>query len=204
MEGTHRHDGGVLRIDVARDDGLQRRHDGRPGHDRVSGTVGHGAVAAHTFQRDRHIVGRRHHGPLPKREPALCDARHVVHREDRVARKALEQPLLDHQPRTARVLFGGLEDQVQRAGEAARFGQMPGGCQQHRGVPVMAAGMHHAIMGACPGLAGGFLQRQGVHVGAQAQAPRTVATAQGADDTGRSQAAMDLITPGLQAVGDAL
>ena len=43
--------------------------------------------------------------------------------------------------------LGRLEDEVHRAVEVARLGQVARGAEQHRGVAVMAAGMHLARLG---------------------------------------------------------
>ncbi len=51
------------------------------------------------------------------------------------------------------------------------------GAEQRRGVAVMAAGMHHAGIAGGVGQAGGFSDRQRVHVGAQADAAVGLAAA---------------------------
>ncbi|MNT70557.1 hypothetical protein D3C72_2089620 [compost metagenome] len=58
----------------------------------------------------------------------------------------------------------------------------------------MAAGMHHALIGACiirPRL---FVDRQGVDIGADAERACAVAIAQSGDDTGAGEPARHLIT----------
>ena len=59
--------------------------------------------------------------------------------------------------------------------------------QQHGGVAVVAAGVHDAFVAAGVFQAGGFLDRQRVHVGAQAQALAALAPAQLADHAGAAQ-----------------
>ena len=138
---------------------------------------------------------------------ALRHTGHVVHRKHRITREQLKQALLDHQPGTAGVLLGGLEDQVQRARELAVQGQVPGGGQQHGGVAIVATGMHHAVVHAGPGGGAGLVDRQRVHVGAKAQAlgSGAVRTApQRGHHAGAGQAAVHGVAPGLQAVGDPL
>ena len=68
----------------------------------------------------------------------------VVHAVDRVAGKTLEQPVLQHLQRAAEAFLGRLEDEVHRAVEVARLRQVFRRAQQHRGVAVMAAGVHPA------------------------------------------------------------
>ncbi len=79
--------------------------------------------------------------------------------------------------------------------------QMARGGEQHRGMAVMAAGVHLAEHLAGPGLAAGFGDGQRVHVGAQADAPGAGARAQCAHDAGAAQAAMHFITPARQTLG---
>ena len=72
--------------------------------------------------------------------------------------------------------------------------------QQHGGVAVVAAGMHHAFVATGVIQARGFLDRQGVHVGAQAQAFAARAAAQLTDQAGAAQAALHFIAPLRQAL----
>ena len=85
------------------------------------------------------IIGPDWIANLPGRQP-----RPVVHAEDRFDRIFVEDTFFDHEPRAAFVLLGRLEDEMHRAGEIARLGEMFGGAEQHRGMAVMAAGMHPA------------------------------------------------------------
>ena len=200
-DGDHRH---LLRIDVARHDGLQRHHQTGRGDDRVGGELRRRAVAARGVQRDRHVVAGGQRRAVAQHEPALRDAGHVVHREDGVAGKALEQALLDHQLCAAGVFLGGLEDQVQRAGEVDVVREVVRRGEQHRRVAIVAAGVHDAVVRAGPRLAAGFLDRQRVHVGAQAEPARAAAARQLADDAGGRQPAVHGVAPGFQPLGDDL
>src|SRR5216683_939701 len=94
-------------------------------------------------------------------------ARPVVHAVDRIHLVAVEDALFDHQPRAAFIFLGRLEDEMDGAGEVARLGEVFGGAEQHRGVAVMAAGMHPAMMLRGVRETGFLLDRQGVHIGAQ-------------------------------------
>ena len=69
-----------------------------------------------------------------------------MHAVDCLDRVALHHALFDHQAGAALILLGRLKDEVNRAGEIAGFGQILGGAKQHRGMPVMAAGMHPALV----------------------------------------------------------
>jgi len=86
-------------------------------------------------------------------------SRDVVHGEDGVAGEALQQPVVEHRAGTAEALFGRLEDQLQGAAPVRRLDQVPGRGEEHRGVAVVAAGVHHAVHLAGVGQAGGFLDR---------------------------------------------
>ena len=121
--------------------------------------------------------------------------RHVVHGEDGVAGEALEQPLFDHARAAVQHLFRRLENQVQRAVEIARLRQVACRAEQHRGVAVVAAGVHAVGHAAAPGFAVVFLDRQGVHIGAQAEAFNAVAHPQPPHHAGARQSAVYLIAP---------
>jgi len=103
----------------------------------------------------------------PARKPSLPGgvARHIVHGEDRIARKQLKQTLFDHFTGAAQAFFRRLEDHVQGAAEAPGVSQYPGRCQQRCGVTVMAAGVHLAGLGAGVFQAGFLGNWQRIHVG---------------------------------------
>ena len=67
---------------------------------------------------------------------------------------------------------------------------------------VMAAGVHFSGYRTGPGQISSFMDRQRVHIGAQANSTRRVALAQAADDAGFTEAAGDLIAPLRQLAGD--
>ena len=96
------------------------------------------------MNRDGELGGRRHDRPGPRRELADRQARHVVHAEHFFDAEALHHAVLDHLVAAAAAFLGRLEDDRDRAGEIARLGEIFGGAEQHGGVAVMAAGMHHA------------------------------------------------------------
>ena len=161
----------------------------------------HGTVPALAGERDGGVVRGRHRRTFTQHEPALGNAGHVVHREDRVAGMLVEQAVGHHAQRAAAAFFGRLEDQVQRTVEATLFGQMPRGCQQHRGVAIVTAGMHQAGPAARPCGAGGLGHGQRIHVGPQPEPVRAVAAHQRAHDTGAAESAFDPIAPGFELVG---
>ena len=117
-----------------------------------------------------------------------------MHAEDGIHRKLPEQAILDHHIGAAFRLLGRLKNEMDAAVKFQTtpvFGQVARRAEQHGGMPVMTAGVHLAgVPGAMRKLVV-FLQRQGVHVGAQADGTPTAALAQDADDPGFGQATMD-------------
>ena len=111
---------------------------------RIDGEMRMGGVAALAGDADVPAVGRREQRAGLGDDVAERHAGLVVDGEDRVAGEFLEQPVLDHLARAAAAFLGRLEDEVHGALEVALLAQHLGGAQQHRGVAVMAAGMHAA------------------------------------------------------------
>lgn len=127
------------------------------------------AVAAVAVQGDVYRIGRAHEGAAGEAQVAGGEAGHVVHGEHRVAGETLKQAVFNHHSGAAAAFFRRLKDQVQRAAEVRLPRQIARRRQQHGGVPVVAAGVHHPGMGAGVRQAGRFGNRQGVHVGADAE-----------------------------------
>ena len=163
--------------------------------------MGHGAVGAGALHRDLELVARRHHGPgadgdLPRRH-----ARPVVHAVDGLGREALEQPFLHHGLATAEAFLGGLEDEIDRAGKVAGLGQVSRRTQQHRRVPIMAAGVHGAVVGRAVGDVVPFEDRQRVHVGAERDGALARRAFQDAHHAGLREPAMHRNAEGLEFLG---
>ena len=86
--------------------------------------------------------------------------------------------------------------------EIARLGEIPGCAEQNRGVAVVAAGVHLARRLGGVRQAGDLLDRQGVHVGADADhapASRRAALDDG-DDAGAADALHHLVAAELPAL----
>jgi hypothetical protein len=96
----------------------------------------------------------------------LCSPEHAVDR------KPVEEAAGDHRLCTQPVLLGRLEDQMHRAVEAALAGQDLAGAEHHGHVPVVAAGVHRAVVPRPVRQRIALGQGQPVHVGAQADRPR--------------------------------
>ena len=95
---------------------------------------------------DLEKVCRGHDGTVA---PVKLSHRHggnIVHAEDPLHGKAIEQSVGDHLP-CAADFFGWLKDQVGRAFEFSAGGEVLGCAEQHGGVAVMSAGMHDARIG---------------------------------------------------------
>ena len=134
----------IERIHVAADDGLQRGDDLRGGDDRIDSLMRHRGMSAVSSDDDLEDVERGHDRAGANSEVADWHPRPVVHSEDSVARELVEESLLDHDSTTPFVLLGRLEDDVHRAGEVFRFGEVPCRTEQHRGVAVVSASVHLA------------------------------------------------------------
>lgn len=116
----------------------------------------------------------------------------VVQRVDAVARKALEQAILDHLARAAFAFLGGLEDEVHGAIEPARARQLARRADQHAGVAVVTAAVVRARVAAGMRRRAQFHHGQRIHVGAQAHAAGPAAAAQRADHAGAADAFVHL------------
>ncbi len=170
--------------------------------------------------RHRPPGGGRAVAPLPKMRSVNCrpgqagagrhgDGAHRQHRRvvrATAGRKALEQTVGDHGLRAAAAFLGGLEDQVDGAVEAARLRQVARRAQQHGGMAVMTAGVHHA--GAARGVGEGVELAQGERIHVRAQAPAAPAVGalalDHADDAGASDAPVERYAQHTQFGGDAV
>jgi hypothetical protein len=90
----------------------------------------------------------------------------IVHAVDLADAEAVDQAVVDHRLAARPALLRRLEDHRRRAVEVARLGEIFGGAEQHRRVPVVAAGVHFPRHLGLVRQAGLFLERQRVHIGA--------------------------------------
>lgn len=203
LEGADGDDGRLARRDVARDDTLQRHDDGRAGDYRVCRAVRVRAVAAVTVHGEFHRIRRGHKVAGIEAEFTDRQPWHIVQAEYAVAREALEQTVFDHEIRSANGLFRRLEDKVHGAVKlTGRRRDVFGGSQQNSCVTVVAAGVHFARRGAGPRQVGGFENRQGVHIRAQADGFAACAFAERPDYAGFAKTASDLIAPLFKLTGN--
>ena len=115
-----------------------------------------------------------------------------MHREDGIRLEAGEQPVINHRRGAKPVFFIGLENEDGASVEITMLCQMRRGAEQHAAVPVMTAGMHHAVMCGTPFGIACLGDRQRVHIRPEGDAGLAVATLQDADDTGAANTRMDL------------
>src|SRR5204863_359140 len=130
------------------------------------------------------------------------EARPVVHAEDGFHRKEIEQPVLNHLARAAPALLGGLKDEVHGAVEVALAREIVRSGEQHRGVPVMPAGVHLPSMNARVSEAVPLGHGQRVDVSAQTHGPRGAPVPHDADDPSPAEAPMHGDAPARERAGD--
>ena len=111
---------------------------------------------------------------------------HAVHLADA---EAIHHAIFDHFPAASAAFFCRLENHHCGAGKVARLGQIACRAQQHGRVAVMAAGVHFPGNRRLVGKFVGLLDRQRVHVGAQADrlAGGALAAADDADHAGAAE-----------------
>lgn len=193
----------VQRVMIAADDGLQRLRNATGGHHRIAGFVGHGAMTAHALNVNVKRINRGHDRPRRGVKSAFGQVWSIVQRIDLRDVEPVHDTFLNHNVRAAALFLGRLKDQRHAAREVSRLGQITGCTQQHRGMPVMTAGMH--LTGMFRGIvhARFFRDRQRIHVGAQSDRRPLGLPIDDCDDTGCSDALMYFIYTKLaQPVGD--
>ena len=158
----------LQRIDIARDDRLDLIDDLRADqHAYRSMACGRAACpprpSISMVRRSAAAIS----GPGRKRKLPDRQAGIIVHAVDFLDAEALHQAVLHHGLAAGAALLGRLEDHDRGAGEIARLGEVARRAQQHRGVAVMAAGVHLARHGRLVGQVVRLLDRQRIHVGAQ-------------------------------------
>ena len=175
------------------------------GDDGVHALIGECGVAAFALEANGEEIRGGHQRPLANREDADRQPRHVVHAVDFLDGEVFHQAVVDHRLGARAAFLGGLEDDDRRAREVAGAREIARGAEQHRGMAVMAAGVHLAGNAGAIGQVGRFLDRQRVHVGAKADGALALALAplDDADDAGLADRGPDLVAAELaQTFGD--
>jgi hypothetical protein len=191
-DGDH---AGVERRDVARDDRLQGGHEMRGDHDGVDRLVRRRAMPALADDPDPDPVDRRHRRPVDEPQLARRQPRPIVEPEHRVTGKAVEQAVRDHRARALTDLLRRLEDQMHGAGKCAMFREVAPGGKQDGGMAVMAAGMHPPHGRARVSKTARLLDRERIHIGADADRRGADTARQRADHAGAADPGCHVIAP---------
>ena len=155
-------------------------------------------MSAEPLDPDVDGIGRGHDRTGADRERADRNSRTVMHAIDLVDGKAVQQPVLDHGGCSSAALFRRLKDHNRVAREIPRLGEITRRAEQHRRVPVMAAGVHLARRFGGVSEICRLLDRQRVHIGAQPDHldvafGRRLAALDDADDAGTAQTRGDFV-----------
>ena len=140
---------------------MRRRHHG------IAREVRQGRVPAMALDLEDQAVAGRHHRAVVHRDSTRLQPRPVVVAKNALHRETLEQPIGDHAFGAAAALFGRLKHELDGAGPGRIPVEQRRRPQQRRRVPIVAARMHHARVGRRVRYAGGFGDRQRIHVRAQ-------------------------------------
>ena len=124
-------------------------------------------MRADAFDVNRDEIRRRHHRPLGQAEFADRHAGGIVHAVEFVDGKTADHAVIEHRLGASAAFLGRLENDDSSAVEIAGLGEVACRAQKHRGVAVMAAGVHLAWHRRLVRQVVGLLDRQRVHVGAQ-------------------------------------
>ena len=136
-------------------------------------------------------------------KPAERHIRRVVDAVNLPDPEPVHDAFLHHDLTAAAILFCRLEDQRHLPGKPPGFGQILRRAQKHRHMPVMPAGMHLARYLAGIGRAGQLFDRQGVHVGTQADHRPLALPLDDRHDPGLGDAGVNLVhTEFAQAIHD--
>ena len=193
----------IQRVQVAADDRLQGRNHANDGHHRINRLMRCRPMPAAPGDMDIGRIDGGHIGPRRGQEFAEGQIGRVMDTVNLPHIEAVHHPFLDHDLAPAAVFFGWLEQQRHAPGKAARFAQVFRGAQQHGDMAVMAAGMHLAGQGGTVVCAGDLINRQGIHIGAQANGGTRPLPVDDGHDAGRGDAFVEFIHPEFpQAVGD--
>ncbi len=157
-------DGGIDRVDFARDEGLDRSDQESGNDDCVGGLVGPGAVPALTLHLDAEAIRLCRDHAAGDHDLADAVMMRDVTAEDGV--DAIEHAAVQNHPRAAPTFFSGLKHE-QHVGRRRLPGQQRRGAEHHRHVGIVTAGVHLAFDGGGERQVGVLRPGQGVHLGPQ-------------------------------------
>ena len=139
VDAADRHDGGVERRDLARDDRLQGVDDPGGRDDRIRGLVGRGAVSSAAQDLDGELVHRRQERAAVHAD--LSDGELVPEVEAEGGGDAFQHAVRRAGLRASASFLRGLEEEPKRRGRHVRR-QTGGERECDRDVAVVAAGVH--------------------------------------------------------------
>ena len=195
-------DPGIERVQVARDDRLQRVDRVRGEQHRVFSLVRHRRMRALARRDDLEDVERAHQRPRAHAERARGHSGPVVHPVNGLHREPLEQALLDHHATAALVLLGRLEDEIRGAVEPFALRERARRGEQHRRVTVVAARVHLARHSRSVRHAGRLVDVQRVEIGTQANRRGRPSVAQHADHAGAGKPGVHIEAERAQLIGN--
>lgn len=131
--------GRLHRVDGAGDDGLQGEHDLRSDDKGVDNQVWAGGVTSAAGDHDLEVVLAGHDGAGRGVQVTRRNARQVVQAVQRVDRKSVQQPVVEHGLGATAGFLGGLEDDADRAVETSVGGEDCRGPEDHGHVGVVPA-----------------------------------------------------------------
>ena len=120
------------------------------------------------FERDVKHVGGCKKSAWANRKAANRPSRPVVHPVDLLDAPAVHHAVIAHFLAAAAAFFSRLEDHHNSAVKVPGLGEIFGGPEQHRSMPVMPTGMHGTGCFAGIGQSSLLVNGQGIHVSTQA------------------------------------
>ena len=158
----------LMRVHIARDDGLHHRDELRRNDDGVDAHLRRGSVGALAVDGDLEIARLRHEIVPAHTDLALRHGRPQVQAVDAVDLRVFERAVVDHAPRAGPALFAGLEQQDNiTMNVRAIFGDPARKEQKDRHMPVVAAAVHVAGVLRAVGHVIGLVIVDAVHIGAE-------------------------------------
>ena len=163
-----------------------------------------GRVAAFAFKHHLKLIGRREKRARADREGSRRRAWPIVHAVNLLDVPTVHHAVLAHLTTAAAAFFGRLEDHHGCAVKIAGLSQILRCTQKHGGMAVMPTGMHRALVFRRILKPSRLMDRQRIHIGAQAHDLAAVGPSfDDPDDSGAANAFDHLITAkGAQFFGD--
>ena len=190
-----------LRVKRARYNGLKRADQLFGGHDTVVAIMRHRCVASAPVDGNIKCVKPCHLRARPHGKRTRLQAWPVVQGVNLINLMIVEQPVFDHATRTGFAFLSRLETERDGAGKALCLRQILRRREEHRCVPVMATGVHDALVDGPVGLLVFLGDRQRIHVRAQPN-NGAISVLEHADNAGATIPAMHRYPHLLQPFGN--